>query len=131
VSLLVDTNVCIAYLNGREPGIRARLLSQSPDRVFLCAVVRAELLYGARKSTRVEANLSRLAEFLRPFPTLPFDDQAAEWYGIIRAQLEVGGTPIGANDLLIAAIARAHDATVVTRNRGEFERVAGLRVEAW
>ena len=131
MSLLVDSNVCIAFLNGTDQGVRSRLLAESPDEVCLCSVVKAELLYGARNSARVDENLARLREFFEPFESLPFDDAAAEHYGVIRAQLRRAGTPIGANDMLIAAIALAADATLVTRNRGEFHRIAGLRVQSW
>ena len=67
----------------------------------------------------------------QPFVSLPFDDQSAEYYGIVRATLERAGTPIGGNDLLVASIALAHDCTLVTRNNSEFARVAGLRLEVW
>jgi len=62
---------------------------------------------------------------------LPFDDACAERYGIIRSELESAGTPIGPNDLMIAATALAHGATLVTNNVKEFSRVAGLRLEDW
>ena len=74
-------------------------------------------------------NLQVLDEFLALFTCLPYDDPAAEQYGVIRADLQRVGTPIGPNDLMIAAIAKANDVTLVTRNRREFTRVAGLRVE--
>jgi tRNA(fMet)-specific endonuclease VapC len=72
-----------------------------------------------------------LRRFSEPFSSLPFDDDAAEVYGRIRTQLEKSGKPIGPNDLLIAAIAIAHDATLVTHNTGEFSRVEDLRYEDW
>src|SRR5687768_3580038 len=66
-----------------------------------------------------------------PFVSFAFDDSAADLYGVIRADLEKQGTPIGPNDLMIAAIARAHNVTLVTANRTEFERVAELSIECW
>ena len=128
---LLDTNVCIAFLNGTDDGVRARLVAEDPDSVVLCSVVKAELLYGARHSEHVDRNLSRLASFFAPFESLPFNDGAAEIYGLVRAQLRRAGRPIGGNDLIIAATALASDATLVTRNQDEFRRVPGLRVEAW
>ncbi len=128
---LLDTNICIEFLNGTAPEIRDRLRAMTVDDVVLCSMVKAELLFGARKSARVEANLMRLEAFFRPFISLPFDEKAAEHYGLIRAQLERSGQKIGANDLVIAATALATDLTVVTRNQGEFRRVPGLRVETW
>ena len=131
MSYLLDTNVCIAFLNEKEPALRKRLGQTSPDEVKLCSVVKAELLYGGRNSTRVEHNLARLAHFFELFESAPFDDAAAEHYGVLRTQLRRSGTPVGANDMLIAAIALAADLTLVTRNQGEFHHVAGLRVESW
>jgi tRNA(fMet)-specific endonuclease VapC len=93
--------------------------------------VKAELYYGALKSARPVENLRKQKEFLQKFRSLPFDDLAADEYGRIRSRLEKSGTPIGPNDLLIAAIAIANDVTVVTHNLDEFERVEGIKVEDW
>jgi tRNA(fMet)-specific endonuclease VapC len=99
---LLDTNICVAYLNGTDAAVKKRLLALSPDEVALCSVVKAELLYGARASGRVEQNLARLDAFFAPFASLSFDDDAADRYGVIRAQLRRDGTPVGANDMMIA-----------------------------
>ena len=105
--------------------------SLSPSEIALCSVVKAELLYGTRNSKRVEENLKLLDQFFTPLTSLPFDDRCAEEYGIIRAQLAAQGSPIGPNDLLIAAIARTHDVTLVTHNTKEFSRITGLRLTDW
>ena len=63
--------------------------------------------------------------------SLPFNDQAAEAYGRIRARLGTQGTPIGPNDLIIAATAIAHNVTLITHNTREFSRVDSLRIEDW
>lgn len=128
---LLDTNVCIRYLNGQSPGVREQLESTEPDDVALCSIVKAELFYGALKSARPGKNLERARRFTDRFISLPFDDLAAVEYGEIRSFLERAGTPIGPNDLLIAAIARAHDVTVVTNNVAEFARVPELDFEDW
>ena len=127
---LLDTNICIGILKGQASLIE-RLRSLRPADVVVCAVVRAELYYGARKSRQVDHNLAGLGRFLAPLETLPFDDSAAEEYGLIRTDLERTGTPIGPNDMLIAAIARAQDCVLVTRNVREFGRVHRLRLESW
>jgi tRNA(fMet)-specific endonuclease VapC len=94
-------------------------------------VVKAELYYGARHSREVARNLRNLETFFAPLTSIPFDDASAKSYGAIRAELAAAGTPIGANDLLIAAIARSRDLTLVTNNVDELSRVVGLRVEDW
>ena len=128
---LLDANTCIRILNDSDAGVTGRFRQCQPADLVLCSVVRAELLYGARRSGRVEFNLNRLKSFAAPLQSLAFDDQCVHDYGLIRADLATQGKPIGANDLMIAAIARAHDLTLVTHNTGEFSRVIGLRIEDW
>jgi len=128
---LLDTNVCIHLLNEKNPLILQHFKQYSPADIALCSVVKAELLYGARRSRRVEANLQLLKAFFAPLQSLAFDDECAEHYGQIHADLLTQGKPIGPNDTLIAAIARANDATLITHNFSEFSRVAGLRIEDW
>ncbi len=130
MSVLVDTNICIAWLKG-EKAVRAAWLALDPDELMLSSVVRAELLFGARLSRQVAANLARLEALFSAMRSVAFDDDAAGHYGLLRAQLTAQGRPIGPNDLMIAATALAHDATLVTRNQAEFSRVVGLRVVAW
>ena len=128
---LLDTNVCIGLMNGTLPHTAAALAEQVPSELRLCAIVKAELLYGARKSADPAGNLRRLEEFFAAFASLPFDDDSAICYGGIREALERSGTPIGPNDLMIAAIAMANDAVLVTHNVSEFGRVVGLKVDDW
>ena len=116
MSYLLDTNTCIQYLNGRSESVRRHVASRRPGEIVLCSVVKAELLYGAMKSTNVERNLRRVRGFVNRFASLSFDDPAAEAYGRIRSQLERMGTPIGPKDLLIAAIALANRVSLVTHN---------------
>ena len=128
---LLDTNVCIRYLNGRSPAIRRHLESVAPSDVVLCSVVKSELLAGANKSTQKERTLQKLRLFFAPLASLSFDDEAAEVYGMIRADLEKRGTPIGPYDLQIASIAIANDLTLVSHNQREFGRIEGLKLVDW
>ncbi len=128
---LLDSNTCIHLLNERHPNIERKFMSCSPSDIALCSIVKAELLYGARHSQRVDANLQRLKLFFHPLMSVSFDDRCAEEYGQIRATLTAAGNIIGPNDLFIAAIARAYDATLVTHNTKEFGRITGLRMEDW
>jgi tRNA(fMet)-specific endonuclease VapC len=127
---LLDTNILIAALKG-HPSVRACLESTSLEALRLSAIVLGELEFGAEKSAYAERNRSRLAELTRRLPLLALDAETAACYGRIRSRLERLGTPIGANDLWIAAQAQRHGATVVTDNLREFERVPGLGVENW
>jgi len=131
MTYLLDANTCINYLNGRSEPIRRQIESLRPDNLALCSVVKAELLYGAAKSGRSAENVAKLRRFFARFASLPFDDAAAEVYGRIRARLERAGSPIGPNDLLIAAIALAHQRTLVTHNQDEFGRIEELDLEDW
>ena len=128
---LLDTNVCIGLLNRAPFRHHSTFRQHQPSEIALCSIVKAELLYGARRSQQVEANLQLLKQFFSPLTSLSFDDRCAQEAGQIRADLAAQGKPIGPNDLLIAAIARAHDAVLVTHNTGEFARVTGLRIEDW
>ncbi len=128
--LLLDTSVCVELLNG-TPEVVARLKERAPGEVKLCSIVKSELLYGARRSRRQEQNLELLERFFQPFESFPFTDRVADEAARIRAELGQLGTPIGPNDLLIAATARSNDLVLVTRNVREFERVPGLRVVVW
>lgn len=128
---LLDTNACIQLLNEKSSTVLHHFRAHRPSDIALCSVVKAELLYGARRSQRVEANLQLLKAFFAPLRSVAFDDACAEHYGQIRADLVNQGKPIGANDMLIAAIARAHDATLVTHNTGEFSHVTGLNLVDW
>jgi tRNA(fMet)-specific endonuclease VapC len=128
---LLDTNTCIGYINRRNLSIYQRITSSYPEDVGICDIVKFELYYGAYNSSRSAENLENLRNFFGDFDSLPFDGQAAEICGRIRAQLRVLGTPIGSYDLQIAAIALAHNLTLVTHNTREFWRVDGLKLEDW
>jgi tRNA(fMet)-specific endonuclease VapC len=128
---LLDTNACIRYLNSPDSALARRLASLNAADIRLCSVVKAELLYGALHSGNPTRALSVFSYFAAPFTSIPFDDLAAEAYGRIRADLASRGTPIGPNDLMIAAIAVANDLTLITHNVREFSRVDGLHFEDW
>lgn len=128
---LLDTNVCVVYLNGRSEPVRNRVLSTPTDEMVVCSVVKAELFYGSMRSNNPIRSLERQQGFLNRFVSLPFDDVAALIFGRIRAQLNRQGTPIGFYDLQIAAIALSNNLTLITHNIAEFSRVDGLAIEDW
>jgi tRNA(fMet)-specific endonuclease VapC len=130
MTYLLDTNTCIAFLKGNQTVVeKIRLVGI--ENLLLCSVVKAELWFGACKSERITANQAVLKEFFMQFSSVSFDDNAIEHYGDIRALLSKAGKPIGANDFLIAAIARANQLTLITNNTREFVRVPDLLLEDW
>lgn len=131
MTYLLDSDVCIDLLRKRSRRLLARLESHDPSELRLSVVTQGELHYGALKSDEPSSNLASLRELTDMFLVLPLDGPCAQRYGEIRVQLEGRGTPIGPNDLFIAATALAHDLTLVTHNTREFSRVVGLRVEDW
>lgn len=134
MSHLLDTNAFVDHLRrGPKSKVTARLVVAPPGTVYLCSVVLGELIFGAVRSGPVHepANRAMIAGLRAVFPTIPFDDAAAEEYGKLRAYLTTTGHLIGPNDLLIAAIALASGATLVTHNTSEFSRVPGLVLEDW
>jgi tRNA(fMet)-specific endonuclease VapC len=128
---LPDTNAWIAYVNPGASAVKARFRAHPPADIPFYSVVKAELLYGAYRSSRRADNLRLLALLFQQFESLPFDDATAEAYGHIRADLAAQGTPIGPNDLMIAAIALVNNLILVTHNTREFARVTGLPLEDW
>jgi len=134
VNYLLDTNACIALINGKAPSVRTRLQKAlaRDAKVLVPSVVAFELWYGVAKSARPEAN-ARLVEifFAGPVRLLAFEPEDAKIAGRVRAELEAAGRPIGAYDLLIAAQAVRHQWTLITANVREFGRVKGLAWEDW
>lgn len=127
---LLDTNV-ISDLVRRPQGLVARAISRvGEERVCTSLVVAAELRYGAEKKGS-SALTAQLESILAAIEVEPLEAPVDEHYGRIRAALERSGTPIGGNDLLIAAHALALECTLVTANGAEFARVPGLRCANW
>ena len=131
--VLLDTNICIHLINRRSgfERILRRLSGRSFGEICISAITVSELRYGVAKSARSSENAATLDEFLSRFELLDYPVDAAATYGRTRTGLERAGTPIGNNDLLIAAHALAIDARVATSNASEFERVTGLKVLDW
>jgi len=134
VDYLLDTNACIALINGHPPAVRARLqkATAATSHILVSSIAVFELWYGVDKSARHEFNRKRLETFLAgPILVLPFEDADAQFAGSIRAALEAAGKPIGAYDLLMAGQALRHQMTLVTANVAEFSRVKGLKWQDW
>ena len=127
----LDTNICIRILNGSSQNAIHRFEEIDLDEIAIPSIVAAELLYGANKSIKRDHNLAKFRAFLAPLRLAVLTPAAMEAYGEIRAALERKGTPIGANDYFIAAIASANGGVLVTNNTREFSRVDALALEDW
>ncbi|OFW07989.1 MAG: transcriptional regulator [Acidobacteria bacterium RIFCSPLOWO2_02_FULL_67_36] len=127
---LLDTNVLSDLVRRPQGPVAARIADIGEDRVLTSIIVSCELRYGAAK--RGSRKLTRQVEaVLGAITILPLDAGVDRHYAAIRTALEKAGTPIGADDMLIAAQARAIHAVCVTANIAEFKRVPGLKVENW
>lgn len=123
---LLDTNTVSFIVRGSQPGLLQRLRRHPVNAVAISSVTEAELLYGLARKPEAAA----VQTFLKHVQSLPWDSQAATRYGVLRAQLEAAGTPLGNLDTLIAAHALAAGATLVTHDRA-FRQVPGLAIEDW
>ncbi len=127
----LDTNILSSLIRlGRDSPVLARISEVGEMQICTSVVVAAEIRYGVAK--KGSPRLAREAEaVLGALTILPLEEPVARYYGAIRTDLERRGTPIGPNDLLIAAQCLAGDLTLVTNNGHEFRRVQDLRVEDW
>lgn len=134
MSYLLDTNACIALMNGAPAAVRSRFEKaiRGDFQVYVSSIVTFELWYGIAKSARIATNTQRFEMLLSsPVVALPFDHEDARASGSIRAVLQTAGRPIGAYDYLIAGQALARQLTLVTANVSEFSRVKGLSWQDW
>jgi tRNA(fMet)-specific endonuclease VapC len=131
VSILLDTNVCIAVMNGNAPvRERYRRAFRFEQPLLLSSVSLFELWYGIAKGTHSAENTKQLSDFCETVEVLRFDEEDARTAGYIRVDLMRQGRPLGAYDLLIAAQAIRRDLLLVTADR-EFSQLEGLRCENW
>ena len=130
---LLDTNILIYLIKNQPPAVAERVNRLSPeDYVAMSYVSYAELLMGAERSSQRERTIQRLERLRQEIIVLYPDNPAiCQHYAEQFTSLKTAGTPIGANDLWIACHALAEDATLVTNNTREFQRIAGLRLENW
>ena len=134
MNYLLDTNACIALINGNPVLVRKRLhrAAAGGAKIFVSSIVIFELWYGVAKSSRQEFNAKRLKAFLSgPVTLLPLAEEDARVAGSVRAALELSGKPIGAYDVLIAGQALNRELTLVTANVSEFSHVRGLTWQDW
>lgn len=127
---LLDTNIVSDLVRNPFGMIRQHVDRVGSGNVFTSVIVAAELHFGIAKkaSQKLRGRVLDAFEFV---PVWPLPIVVAEHYGSLRADLELRGLPIGANDMWIAAHALAEDAVLVSNNIREFSRINGLKVENW
>lgn len=128
---LLDSDVFSLMVKGRDEALNQRMETLAKGDATLSVITTGEFFYGvahAPVSALREKRAQRLIDF---FGVLPTGEEVSAAYGQIRADLRAKGTPIGPNDLWLAAQAKAHGLVMVTRNGREFKRVTGLKVESW
>jgi tRNA(fMet)-specific endonuclease VapC len=128
---LLDTDIAIELLRGRNARVAEQLASRNRDAIFLSTVTVAELMFGALRSRDLPKSTVICRQFCSAFQLAALDRDAGERSGVIRADLEGRGERIGAYDVLIAGIALAHGHVLATHNVREFGRVAGLQIDDW
>jgi len=128
---LLDTNICIYIARQRPPAVARRFSRLAAGSVGMSLITYGELRFGAEKSQRGTEALATLGQLSELIPVLEPGAAVGEAYGHLRAHLEGRGTPIGNNDLWIAAHALALGVTLVSNNTREFERVPRLKLKNW
>lgn len=127
---LLDTNILSELVKYPRGKVFDRISSLQKDDICTSIIVACELKFGAIKKKSPQLTY-RIQGLLEKIPVLPLTSDIDEYYGTVRDYLESQGTPIGGNDLLIAAHALSLDLIVVTNNMREFNLVPGLRCENW
>ena len=127
---MLDTNIMSDLIRNPQGKAAKRIAKVGEGNICISIIVAAELRHGCSKSASKRL-VKAVEDLLGEINVLPFDVPADAEYGAIRSVLESVGTPIGSNDLLIAAHATATGSTIVTANANEFRRIRGLKVENW
>ena len=128
---MLDTNICSYILKNHPIAVKQKFEEVGAGNIYISAIVLAELYYGAARHPKGIVIRREIDNFVSRLVVIPWDENAADHYGSIRASLEKAGTPVGAMDMLIAAHAKSCAATLVTNNMREFERIKGLKLLNW
>ncbi|TXR49755.1 type II toxin-antitoxin system VapC family toxin [Phyllobacterium endophyticum] len=127
---MLDANIISEFVRSPHGDVARKVNDNEGPRFCTSIIVAAEIRFGVAKKKSDKLRV-RIEAIFSAIDILPFDHPADHHYGRIRAELQALGTPIGANDLLIAAHACATGTILVTDNLREFSRVPGLRTENW
>jgi tRNA(fMet)-specific endonuclease VapC len=128
---MLDTDMCSYIIKEHPESVRQRFQALAMEQLCISVVTYAELIYGVARSSSKRVNRPIIEDFVRHLDVMDWDTEAADQYGVIRAELEAAGTPIGAMDMMIAAHAKSIKAVLVTNNQKHFSKVKGLKVDNW
>jgi len=128
---MLDTDMCSYIIKEHPESVRHRFQTLAMEQLCISVVTYAELIYGVERSSSKRVNRPIIEDFVRHLDVMDWDTEAADQYGVIRAELEAAGTPIGAMDMMIAAHAKSIKAVLVTNNQKHFTKVKGLKIDNW
>ena len=128
---MLDTNICSYILKNHPTAVKQKFEEVGAGNICISAIVLAELYYGSARHPKGIVIRREIDNFVSRLVVIPWDENAADHYGSIRASLEKAGILVGAMDMLIAAHAKSCDATLVTNNLREFDRIKGLKLLNW
>ena len=130
MSYLLDTDMCIYWLNGQQ-SVKDKLLAAGWQQIAISVITQAELYYGAYNSSRVAENLKRADDFVKQLPIAPLRKATLKRFGALKAQLRQSGQPLPDFDLLIASVALIENRILVTNNTRHYQRIPDLQSENW
>ncbi len=131
LQFLLDTNICIYIAKQKPLSVLHKFEQLVVGQVAMSTITYGELLFGAQKSHHPRLAIKALEDLTGLIPALPIPIETGKYYGEIRSKLEKKGTPIGNNDLWIAAHALSLGVVLVTNNVKEFRRIPHLKVDNW
>jgi tRNA(fMet)-specific endonuclease VapC len=128
---MLDTDMCSYIIKEHPESVHQRFQKLAMEQLCISVITYAELVYGVERSSSKRVNRPIIEDFARHLDVVDWDTEAADHYGVIRAELEAAGTPIGAMDMMISAHAKSLKAVLVTDNQKQFTKVKGLKIENW
>ena len=128
---MLDTDMCSYIIKEHPESVHQRFQTLAMEQLCVSVVTYAELIYGVERSSSKRVNRPIIEDFVRHLDVMKWGTEAADQYGVIRAELEAAGTPIGAMDMMIAAHAKSIKAVLVTNNQKHFTKIKGLKIDNW
>jgi len=128
---MLDTDMCSYIIKEHPESVHQRFQKLAMEQLCISVITYAELVYGVERSSSKRVNRPIIEDFARHLDVVDWDTDAADHYGVIRAELEAAGTPIGAMDMMISAHAKSLKAVLVTNNQKHFTKVKGLKTDNW